>query len=163
MAPVPTAVPAPADGQTTFGTTSVGSTPQPGAARGMAFNRSKISISSAQLLALFTTPQEIVPAPGPGFMIVPYVVLAKLIFGTTAYTTAGHAISANIGTTTASLGDVLAQAADAEVSVPMSLTLGARTIVDNVAMLLKIATANPTLGDGTLIVEVLYNIFATKS
>ena len=45
-----------------------------------------VAISSAQILALNSSPVTLVPAPGAGFTVFPQEVLVQYIFVTTAYT-----------------------------------------------------------------------------
>jgi len=59
--------------------------------------RADITLTSAQILTIKTAAITLIPAPGPGLMIVPTSVLIRLIGGT-AYTDAGGAVSFNVGT-----------------------------------------------------------------
>jgi hypothetical protein len=57
-----------------------------------------VTLSSAQLLALLTTPVTIVPAPGvTGWTICPLLAVIRLIGGGAAYTDVGGAVSFNCG------------------------------------------------------------------
>jgi hypothetical protein len=67
-----------------------------------------VTLTSAQVLALFTTPINLIPAPGSGFLVVVEHVFYK---GTGAYTQADGAGLAYHGTTTAADGSY-ANAAD---------------------------------------------------
>lgn len=71
----------------------------------------KVTITSAQLLALNGAPVQIAPAGGPGTILVPDGLTARYIFGGTAYTigvsvlklyigtiSAGHALTASFST-----------------------------------------------------------------
>src|SRR5205807_831964 len=44
------------------------------------------TLSSADILSLFTTPKEVVAAPGPGKLILPFAGVAQLHAGATPYT-----------------------------------------------------------------------------
>jgi hypothetical protein len=55
-----------------------------------AFQQATVTLSSAQLLALHSTPVQIVPAPGVGFYIAPSYYYMQLHFGTVAYAGSGN-------------------------------------------------------------------------
>src|SRR5215471_4053445 len=57
-----------------------------------------VSLTSAQIVLLQTTPVTLVAAPGAGLMIIPDQVLLRVVGVTAAYTDAGGAVSFNIGT-----------------------------------------------------------------
>lgn len=62
-----------------------------------------ILLSSAQLLALQTTPVTLVSAPGVGFTIVPTMIVIKFYGGSIAYTDAGGAVQFTNGSMSAAL------------------------------------------------------------
>lgn len=62
-----------------------------------------ILLSSAQILALQTTPVTLVPAPGVGFTIVPTMIVIKFYGGSIAYTDAGGAVTFSNGSMSATL------------------------------------------------------------
>src|SRR5271163_1499380 len=61
--------------------------PQPtgGGGSGAILSTGKISLTSAQLLALFSDPVTIIPAPGAGKMILVIAAIYELIYGSTTY------------------------------------------------------------------------------
>jgi hypothetical protein len=50
------------------------------------FQQTQVSISSAQLLAMGTTPVTIIPAPGAGKAVIPFLYLFESLPGSTPYT-----------------------------------------------------------------------------
>jgi len=51
-----------------------------------------LDLTNAQLIALFGTPVEMIPAAGAGTVIVPIAVVARLVRGTTAYSASTNLI-----------------------------------------------------------------------
>lgn len=45
----------------------------------------RLDLTNAQLVVLFATPVELIPAPGAGLVSVPLMAVARLVRGTTAY------------------------------------------------------------------------------
>lgn len=124
----------------------------------------QLALTSAQILALHTTPQQVVPAPGAGYVNQVESVIYDYTFGTTAYTDANA-----IGVYYAAAGSPTKQA-DASTFVATGgassiTTFGAAAaasavpaVVDNRALLAYVPTADPTLGDGTLKITVTYRV-----
>lgn len=129
-----------------------------------------VSVSSAELLALFTTPKVIVAAPAAGSYH--ELLAASIIYdaGGTAYTI-GTAGSMQFAYRPDGSGDALtvALAATGFLDSATDLVRAVKLITTNVepvvgangSIVLKIATASPTLGDGTLRVKVLYRTIAS--
>jgi hypothetical protein len=63
------------------------------------FRRVSLELTSAQILALETTPVTIIPAPGVGFMIVPFMAIVHFFGGSVAYTNAGGIVKLAVGAT----------------------------------------------------------------
>lgn len=120
------------------------------------------TISSAQILALFTTAIQVVPAPPAGFAI--DVLDCTVTFNpvTTAYTL-GSATNLSLNFTdksgaalsgTQTVTGLIDGATKVTAKIP---ALG--VILTNAAkVVLKLAGGNPTLGDGTLTVTVRYQV-----
>lgn len=122
-----------------------------------------VTLTSAQVLAIFTTPVTVVPAPGAGLAIVPIIAIYDYVAGTTPYTDGGGSLRINVGNvfglaqlTTASFWTAASSrvssvnAAIASVVQTTNLANGALTVSSS--------TANPTLGNGTVAVTVAYMV-----
>lgn len=150
------------DSQTTFAQSTAGTTPgQPA----VGLNRKVVLLSSAQILALFTTPVTLVPAPGVGFMIIPESLKIDMQAGSVAYADGGGgAVSFTEGSLTQALasngiftitalfrGHQTLQLAGTD-------TAAATPTDENAALTIAKATANFTAGNGTALVTVYYFI-----
>lgn len=142
-------------------------------ANGEKYGCSRVTtITSAQLLALFATPQSIVPAPGAGLANILHRIALRKAAGTAyagvaagedlvaKYTDAsGEQVSSHIETTgfldqtTAQIRYARAVGADAAVSDI--------TPVANAAIVLHLLVGEITTGDTPLIVKVWYDIINT--
>ena len=121
-----------------------------------------VAVSSAELLALFTTPKTILAAPGAFDYYEILSVHITYTFVTTAYTI-GSATNFNLnytnaaGATTvvnlASTGFIDQGSTQYRILKPDDANI---TPVLNAPMVLTLGGANPTLGDGTLSVTVYY-------
>lgn len=122
-----------------------------------------VPVSSAELLAIFTTPKTLVAAAGSGFALIPTFVFCEYIFGTTAYTDHGGALNVKVGTSNISFNVVTTSGWWDQITNQGSLwsdgsggTKSALANYANKAILLSQTVANPTLGDGTLAVTINY-------
>lgn len=127
------------------------------------------ALSSANILALQTTPVTLVPAPGVGFMNVPILIVIKFFGGSIAYTDAGGAVSFAAGSASAAL------AANAIFLVTTSPnrriqsfpwpgatdTAGNPPTDDNAALVIQKATNNFAAGNGTATILVWYYVVPT--
>jgi len=122
-----------------------------------------ITIPTAEVLTLNTTPVEIVPAPGVGYAIEVISVSMKMVFVSAAYAANTTLQAITSGATVSQFeGNVL----DASVSKQAKLSLveasGATStqIIENAAVNMKAKTGDPTTGDSDIQVFVLYRILA---
>src|ERR1700740_1511900 len=115
-----------------------------------------VLLSSAQILALFTTPVTLVPAQGPGLTINVMQLIVRYNFGTTAYlsggsitlTINGTAILPNIAS-----GTVLLQAISRVYFSPSGVqgnVAANESTFDNQPFIMQNITGAFTTGDGTL-------------
>ena len=127
----------------------------------------EVEISSAEILALFATPKTLVAAPGAGKILEFISLLLAYDYNTIAYTigTATNlqvkytdASGAAVSTTQAVTG-MLDQATDQLRS--LDKLEASVTPVVNAALVLTLAVANVTAGDGTIHGNVAYRVHAT--
>jgi hypothetical protein len=120
--------------------------------------RAQVTVSSAQLLALHTTPQTLVAAPGTGKYIQVLSVAGKIDAGT-AYT-GSNAVEVRYtnGSGAKATGD-LAAAWLNSASDRVDVAVGAAvTAVANAAVVAVVPTADPAAGTGTVVFDVLYRV-----
>lgn len=126
-----------------------------------------VEISSAELLALFTTPKQLVAAPGAGKILEFISLLLAYDYLTTAYTigaatnlqvkyTDGSGVAVS---TTQAVTGMIDQTSD-QVRAVDKLEASVTPAV-NAALVLTLAGANPTLGVGTIHAEVTYRTIPT--
>lgn len=152
-------------GQKTFATNTAppaGGTPAATPAIGL--NRRVIQLSSAQLLAIQTTPITLLPAPGPGFKTVLIAAVIEMIAGSVAYTDAGGAVSFTQGSWTQALAANTVFLATANQRNAQSVdfaalgTSAAAPTYENAALTLAKATNNFAAGNGIATVTLYYTI-----
>lgn len=118
-----------------------------------------VTLTSAQVLLLNSTPITIVPAPGAGFTNLVLGIYSTLTFNTAAYATnaAGFTLryTDGSGAVTATLPQAYLQSGASSLQyVPAAVS--ALTPVANAPLVLFAGTANPTTGDSPLKVRVFY-------
>lgn len=120
-----------------------------------------ITLTTAEILALFTTSKPLVPAPGAGKVV--DLLSAGLFLDYNAATYAANGIL-SIATTTSETAqsDAVAAAtflqASADVYVGMQVLSAERVLDANEGLSLLCATGNPTTGDSPITVKVSYRI-----
>ena len=121
-----------------------------------------VAISSAQILALNSSPITLVAAPGAGLTIFPQEVLVQYIFGTTAYT---GDTTAQIFTNTANgvsfiSPDLLEDTTTTikKFNPAFIFALNVNQLPENEALTIRTAVSDPLTGDSTIRVFVTYSI-----
>lgn len=123
-------------------------------------------ITSAEILALFTTPKTLIPAPGAGKVIEFISAIMILDYNSAAYATNGNLTVANeTGTAqsnTVLLANLLAATADKMVQL-MALDAADTGIVlaEDEALELLCATGNPTAGNSPMRYKIMYRVHET--
>lgn len=127
----------------------------------LALRRELVTVSSAELLALFTTPKTIVAAPGTSFAVFP--VRAKIFKPAgTAYASVQDLSFKYTGAAGAEVlkitGAGFLDQATAQVRFGLPNFTVAMTPVANAVMTLHSLTGNPTTGTSVLQVEFFYTL-----
>lgn len=122
----------------------------------------QVDLTSAQIKALFSSPVLLVPPQGANMIVLPVYVTCAYTHVTTAYTMA-NAMSVGLSTARDKFNTVLTIAKQSFIGTAsmfsVDLAAGDSAITANAVnqgLYLGVATANPTLGDGTARVEVYY-------
>ena len=121
-----------------------------------------VDVSSAELLALSTTPKELVEAPGADKVVELLSAVFFVDYNSAAYATYGD-LTINLHTTgtaisnTLDLADLLAKTADTYVRLPVADD-EETVLQDNEALELRVATGNPVTGDSPIKVALQYRI-----
>ena len=127
----------------------------------------EVEISSAEILALFTTAKALVAAPGAGKVLEFISLTLAYDYGTVVYTIGAATdlqvkitdkTGAAVSTTQAVTG-MLDQATDQLRSLD-KLEVSVTPVV-NAPLCLALAVANPTLGDSPIHAKVAYRVHAT--
>lgn len=127
-----------------------------------------VTITSAQLLALHATPITLIAAPGAGQMILLQQASMEYVFNTTAYTVP---VGANlrllingvtVGTDIAATGllDQVANTIGYARAANQTTGIATATLANQPLTITNTNATEFTLGDGTLVVNVLYNIIS---
>ncbi len=121
-----------------------------------------VDLTSAEILALFTTTKELVEAPGANKVIEFLSAVFFIDYGTATYTTYGD-LTINLATTgtavsnTLDAADLIQKTADTYVRLPVADD--AETVLqDNEALELRCATGNPLVGDSPIKIAIQYRI-----
>lgn len=121
-----------------------------------------VSVSSAEILAINTTPKVIISAPGAGKFIQVISIMGSLDFVSSAYAT-NFQLEFRYNATSASLAAAAWNIAQTEDKIfrfqlNSNTTGEANASIINQPVTLNESTGNPTTGDGTLKVYITYRI-----
>jgi hypothetical protein len=131
--------------------------------------RASVDLTSAQILALDGTPVQLVPAPGVGFRIVPFLAVGRFFGGSVAYTDAGGAVQLAAGSAVYALTDnnlFLVTVSPNRRTLSMGFgevldTAANPPTSDNAALNIQKITNNFAAGNGTARLSVYYVIEPT--
>ena len=130
----------------------------------MEYFQAELSITSAQILALNSTPLTIVAAPGAGYYIEVISATSQMTFVAAAYAANTTIQLINSGSTIAQLQDtaILLSTINKKTKFKdvTSAAAGETQILENTALTIKALTGNPTTGDSAIKVIVTYKITA---
>ncbi len=121
---------------------------------------SKISISSAEILNIFTVPKELVAAPGAGKMINPIAILFVMDYNTTTYSAANSlklAYDDGVVPLTTHSG-YLSQANDYTATFSLGTSINSISSYVNKNYVLTATPGNPVTGNSPIILYVTYSI-----
>lgn len=126
-----------------------------------------VTLTAAEILALFTTAKQLVAAPGVNKAIEFVRATISCIYGTAVYTINGSTnlsikykdkTGADVSSTRATTGFIDQASNQFSMFQPLTAQLALDANAVNQPLCLALATANPTLGDGTFKVNVAYRV-----
>lgn len=116
-----------------------------------------LAISSAQILALNTTPLDLVAAPGAGKIILPLQAIANYTFLTGAYTTnLTLQLLQDTGTQPLMTNDNVLGHSASNIGLFEPNATALTQIVANKKLQVKVATGDPAAGSGSLKIQLAY-------
>lgn len=123
----------------------------------------KVSLSSAQILTLNTIPVQLLPAPGAGLYYDVVDCIGFYTFGGTAYATnINFSIVYNNLTSNLALfsnSALINQTANRKLKFAAGTITGSLSAYStNAPLVAQVATGNPTAGNGTVDIYLLYDI-----
>jgi len=121
----------------------------------------KLTIASADVLHLNTTPIEIVAAPGAGYAIEVISASMKMVYNSATYATNTSLELITAGATNSQASTVIKNSASTIRRFADATTLASATatqLVDNAALNVTVASGDPTAGDSDITVYVTYRI-----
>lgn len=159
----PTAVPFPFPGDRLFGrnTATAGG---PAIQSALGFSVVKVTLTSAQILALQTTAVTLVAAPGALSWYVPVLAIINFQGGSVAYTDAGGAVSISVGSWSSNItnNNVFTGTASLRNHASYELTgiatAAATPTNENAAITISKTTNNFAAGNGTASIVLYFNV-----
>ena len=121
----------------------------------------KLTIASADVLTLNTTPIEIVAAPGAGYAIEVISASMKMVYNSATYATNTSLELITAGATNSQASTVIKNSASTIRRFADATTLASATatqLVENAALNVTVASGDPTAGDSDITIYVTYRI-----
>ena len=121
----------------------------------------KLTIATADVLHLNTTPIEIVAAPGAGYAIEVISASMKMVYVSATYATNTSLELITAGATNSQASTVIKNSASTIRRFADATTLASATatqLVENAALNVTVASGDPTAGDSDITVYVTYRI-----
>lgn len=125
--------------------------------------RLRVAVSSSEILALNSSPKQLVSAPGEGKMITPITVTSFFTAGAITYAGGADEIAITWGSAVYGTGMTLRFDADEDevrVISPWggSGPVNSQTVFENAGLYLWASASDPTLGNGTAFFDILYQV-----
>ena len=119
-----------------------------------------VTIPSADVLDLFDTPIELVPAQGANKIIVPITLQAELIYNTTPYATNGSLLFKIGSESFVAITDTsfLFQSTSRFTSINSNSIVGDTSDLENENLNIEVQTGNPTAGDSDIRIYGTYKV-----
>jgi hypothetical protein len=130
-------------------------------------SQASVTVSSAEILALFTTAKTLLAAPGANKVYELVSATLTYVYNTTAYTVGSSTnlainykdkTGAAVTTTRATTGFIDQTANSYSLFRPLTAQLALDANAINQPLCLSLAGANPTLGDGTFKLNLIYRV-----
>jgi hypothetical protein len=121
----------------------------------------KLTIATADVLHLNTTPIEIVASPGAGYAIEVISASMKMVYNSATYATNTSLELLTAGATNSQASTVIKNSASTIRRFADATTLASATatqLVENAALNVTVASGDPTAGDSDITVYVTYRI-----
>jgi hypothetical protein len=121
----------------------------------------KLTIATADVLHLNTTPLTIVAAPGAGYAIEVISASMKMVYVSATYSTNTTLELITAGATNSQASTVIKNSASTIRRFADATTLASATatqLVENAALNVKVASGDPTAGDSDITIYVTYRI-----
>jgi len=123
------------------------------------------SIPSASILTLFTTPFQLLPAPGAGAIILVDEIIFRLVFNSIAYAGANalemrYTNASGVKVTASDLANTFLNSASGTNYQTIDGVTTAFAPVANAAVVACVPTANPTAGNSVLDYLIRYHVVA---
>jgi hypothetical protein len=121
----------------------------------------KLTIATADVLQLNTTPIEIVDAPGAGYAIEVISASMKMVYVSATYATNTSLELITAGATNSQASTVIKNSASTIRRFADATTLASATatqLVENAALNVTVASGDPTAGDSDITIYVTYRI-----
>ena len=121
----------------------------------------KLTIATADVLHLNTTPIEIVAAPGAGYAIEVISASMKMVYNSATYATNTSLELLTTGATNSQASTTIKNSASTIRRFADATTLASATatqLVENAALNVTVASGDPTAGDSDITVYVTYRI-----
>lgn len=127
---------------------------------GGAVQSATVTLSSAQILSLHTTPINLVAAQGANTFILPIALTVQYTYGTTDYVTDDSLRFTYDGVVWTQIGSALAPSQNVFYIRNQLQNVGAQgqNFYDNANFQVTTPSSNPTGGDGTVKITVLYSV-----